>query len=156
MAEAADAVGAMSDRDLLKAGTVAYWAEGSKAKPWRRTDRVTSTNSDPGMIQLFQAFLRLLKVTDDRLRFRVAIHESADVDSAILFWADLLGVDPASFQPTTLKRHQPKTSRKNVGADYHGCLVVNVLRSADLYRTIEGMWSAVAAGRPSPLASTNL
>jgi hypothetical protein len=53
-----------------------------------------------------------------------------------------------SLQRSTLKRHQPATNRKNVGADYHGCLVVSVLRSAALYRQIEGIWFAVrdAAG----------
>lgn len=152
---AAAMVGPVSDRELLIAGTVAYWAEGSKAKPWRRLDRVTFTNSDPGMIQLFQAFLRLMGVVDDQLRFRVAIHENADVDAATRFWADLLAVDPAVFQPASLKRHQPRTTRKNVGADYHGCLVINVLRSADLYRRIEGMWTAVVAESASGSTGTS-
>jgi hypothetical protein len=42
---------------------------------------------------------------------------------------------------TSLKRHNPKTNRKSVGADYHGCLRVTVHRSSALYRGIEG-WSA--------------
>ncbi len=37
-----------------------------------------------------------------------------------------------------LKRHNPLTIRKNVGADYHGCLIITVSQSADLYRKIEG------------------
>ena len=32
--------------------------------------------------------------------------------------------DPAQFHRTALKRHNPRTVRKNVGADYHGCLIV--------------------------------
>jgi hypothetical protein len=42
-----------------------------------------------------------------------------------------------------LKRHRVRTNRKNVGADYHGCLVISVLRSAVLYRQVEGIWFAV-------------
>jgi len=42
----------------------------------------------------------------------------------------------------TLK-HNPRTVRKNTGADYHGCLRVDVLRGASLYRKIEG-WAAAA------------
>ena len=48
-----------------------------------------------------------------------------------------------SLQRSTLKRHQVATNRKKVGADYHGCLVISVLRSAALYRQIEGIWFAV-------------
>ncbi len=43
-----------------------------------------------------------------------------------------------SFTGPALKRHNPRTVRKNVGADYHGCLIVGVRQSADLYRRIEG------------------
>ena len=39
---------------------------------------------------------------------------------------------------TGLKRHNPQTARKNVGADYHGCLIIGVRQCADLYRRIEG------------------
>jgi len=35
--------------------------------------------------------------------------------------------------------------RKNVGEDYHGCLRIDVYRSADLYRQIEG-WAASSMG----------
>ena len=100
------------------------------------------------MIRLFLAFLRLMAVTDDRLRLRVSIHESADEEQARIFWAEVAAVPVDWMQRSTLKRHQVATNRKNVGADYHGCLVVGVLRSAVLYRQIEGIWFAVrdAAG----------
>jgi hypothetical protein len=35
--------------------------------------------------------------------------------------------------------------RKNVGADYHGCLIIGVRQSADLYRRIEGWVRAATA-----------
>jgi hypothetical protein len=41
------------------------------------------------------------------------------------------------------KHHNPKTMRKNVGEDYHGCLRIDVHRGADLYRKIEG-WAAAS------------
>ena len=66
------------------------------------------------------------------------IHETADVAGAERFWQGVTGADPARFLRTTLKRHNPRTVRKNVGADYHGCLIVSVRQSADLYRRIEG------------------
>ena len=38
-----------------------------------------------------------------------------------------------------MKRHKPVTVRRNTGVDYHGCLVINVPRSRELYWRIEGM-----------------
>ena len=52
----ATVLGPPSLRELLIAGAVAYWAEGSKRKPWRRR-RVTFINSDPDMVRLFLDFL---------------------------------------------------------------------------------------------------
>ncbi|KOT93657.1 hypothetical protein ADK70_13685 [Streptomyces rimosus subsp. pseudoverticillatus] len=143
---AADEVGTLSDRELFLIGVGLYWAEGTKSKPYRRAEVVTFINSDPDMIEVYLAWLKLMGVTGDRLNFRVMIHESADVPAAEQYWADLLGVDAAAFGKTTLKKHNPKTVRKNVGESYHGCLVVRVRQGADLYRRIEGWWYGIVGG----------
>lgn len=140
---AAEEVGDLSDRDLFMAGVALYWAEGQKSKPYQRREVVTFVNSDPDVIQIFLAWLDLLGVTRERLRFRVMIHESADVAGAEQFWAALVGVEASALQRTTLKKHNPKTTRKNTGETYRGCLVIRVLKSADLYRRIEGWWSGM-------------
>ncbi|MEU3066713.1 hypothetical protein AB0935_17455 [Streptomyces sp. NPDC007027] len=140
---AEEEVGALSDRELFLVGVALYWAEGSKSKPYRTQERVTFVNSDPGMIEVFLAWLRLLGVADDHLRFHVHIHETADVTAAEQFWAALTGAGPEAFGKTSLKRHSPRTTRKNVGAEYRGCLVVRVLKGADLYRRIEGCWCGI-------------
>lgn len=140
---AADEVGAMTDRELFLLGVGLYWAEGTKSKPYRTQERVTFVNSDPGMIEVFLAWLRLLGVDDDHLRFHVLIHETADVMGAERFWADLTGAAPSAFGKTSLKKHSPKTNRKNVGDNYRGCLAVRVLKSAELYRRIEGAWCGI-------------
>ena len=77
---------------------------------------------------------------------QVYIHENADVRSAELFWLNVTGARPEQFRRASLKRHNPKTVRKNVGDDYHGCLRIDVCRSADLYRQIEG-WARAIMGR---------
>ncbi len=140
---AAEQIGALSDRELFLVGVGLYWAEGTKSKPYRLSEEVVFVNSDPGMIRVFLAWLTLLDVEPDRWRFRLLIHESADVASAERHWADLVGQDVADFGRTTLKRHNPKTVRKNVGADYRGCLVVRVRQGADLYRRVEGWWYGI-------------
>jgi hypothetical protein len=141
-AAAAD-VGELNDREILIAGAIAYWCEGSKSKPYRPNDRVTFINSDPGLILFFLRFLYVAGVEPDRLVCRVYIHETADVVGAQRFWLDLTGLKPEQFRRPVLKHHNPKTVRKNTGDDYRGCLVIDVQRSADLYRRIEG-WAAGA------------
>ncbi|MGW5130248.1 hypothetical protein [Streptomyces sp. NPDC004135] len=144
-ADAAQEVGELTDRELFLAGVALYWAEGAKSKPYARRERIVFVNSDPGVIQVYLAWLDLLGVARERLSLRVLIHESADVEAAHRFWAGLADVDPSSFAKPTLKKHNPRTVRKNTGDDYHGCLVVTVARSADLYNRIEGWWSGIVA-----------
>ncbi len=110
----------------------------------RREDRVVFINSDARLIQFFLRFLAEAGVEPDDLICRVQIHESADVAAAQQFWLDITGLKPEQFRRPTLKRHNPKTVRKNTGDDYHGCLVVVVRRSLSLYRQIEGWASAEA------------
>ncbi|MGY1454213.1 hypothetical protein [Streptomyces sp. SS8] len=142
-ARAANEIGHMTDRELFLVGVGLYWAEGTKSKPYRLDERVVFVNSDPGMITLYLRWLALLGVEPERLRFRVMIHESADVERAERYWADLVGVDVTALEGTTLKKHNPVTVRKNTGEAYHGCLTVRVLGSADLYRRIEGWWYGI-------------
>ncbi|MEW1654569.1 hypothetical protein [Streptomyces sp. NPDC093707] len=143
---AAAEIGALSDRELLLVGAALYWAEGTKDKPHARRENIAFVNSDPDVIQVFLAWLRMLGVEPERLRYRVMIHVTADVDAAERHWADLVGIDVSSLQKTTIKKHNPKTVRKNTGEGYYGCLVIRVLQSADLYRRIEGWWYGIVLG----------
>lgn len=136
-------IGAMTDRELFLVGTGLYWAEGSKSKPHRPRATTEFVNSDTGVIEVFLAWLDLLGIEPGRRRYRVLIHDSADVAAAEAYWADLVGVEVSAFGKTTLKRHDPKTVRKNAGAGYRGCLVVRVLQGADVYRRIEGWWYGI-------------
>ncbi|MGW0845200.1 hypothetical protein ACWD26_34725 [Streptomyces sp. NPDC002787] len=143
---AAAAVGGLSDRELFLVGVGLYWAEGSKDKPYRRTEVLQFINSDPNMIRVFLRWLALLDVTSDRLTLRVSIHESADVEAAEKYWADIAGVDVSALSKATLKKHNPRTARKNTGETYHGCLTIYVRQSADLYRRTEGAWYGIVEG----------
>ncbi|MFF9376903.1 hypothetical protein ACF1BB_20470 [Streptomyces griseoluteus] len=136
--EARRRVGALPERELFLVGVGLYWAEGAKDKPYDRREDVTFVNSDPGMITTFLARLDPLGVERERLRFTVMIHETADVAGAERFWAEVVDADRTAFNKTSLKKHNPKTVRRNTGDSYRGCLVIKVLKSADLYRRIEG------------------
>jgi hypothetical protein len=102
-------------------------------------------NSDPGLVRFFLRFLDAAGIDRDGLILRLSIHENAEVQAAQQFWAEVTGVGPDQFRRPTLKHHQPKTVRMNVGDTYHGCLRIDVRRSGDLYRMIEGWASAAMA-----------
>jgi transposase len=155
---AAEEIGPLNDREILIAGAIAYWCEGCKSKPHRPSEQVAFINSDPQLIRFFLRFLAAAGVTRDRLICRVCIHESADVAVAQQFWQDLTGLPDVQFRRPTLKRHNPRTVRKNTGANYHGCLVIKVRQSAELYRQIEGWASAamVRAAAQTPGESDSL
>jgi hypothetical protein len=82
-------------------------------------------------------------VSHDDLVFTVSIHESADVEAAHGFWREVTGARVEQFYKPVIKHHNPKTTRKNVGEAYHGCLAVGVRRPSRLYRKIEG-WASAA------------
>jgi transposase len=144
-AAALAAIGQLSDREVLIAGAIAYWCEGTKSKPPRRNDRVVFINSDPSLIRFFLRFLGAAGIPADRVIFRVCIHESADADAAQRFWLRTTGAREGQFKAPTLKRHNPRTVRKNVGEDYYGCLRIDVLRGGNLYRKIEGWTEGITA-----------
>jgi transcriptional regulator with XRE-family HTH domain len=137
-AAAATDIGSLTDREILIAGAVAYWCEGTKNKPHRRADRVTFSNSDPELISFFLLFLDVAGIPRSDLAFQLQIHETANVASAERFWLALTGAQPGQFRKTSVKRHNPETTRKNTSDGYHGCLRIDVMRSCVLYRKIEG------------------
>ncbi|MFE4798464.1 hypothetical protein ACFRFL_26135 [Streptomyces sp. NPDC056708] len=142
-------IGALTERELFLIGVGLYWSEGSKDKSYDRRETVAFVNSDPGMITTYLAWLDLLGVNREQVRYGVMIHETADAAAAERYWADLTGADLAAFYKTTIKKHNPKTARKNTGDNYRGCLVIKVLQGADLYRRIEGWWCGIVDAAPS-------
>jgi hypothetical protein len=155
-AVAAAGIGALSDREVLIAGAIAYWCEGAKSKPHRTAERVIFVNSDPGLIAFFLRFLDVAGVARERVTYRVQIHETADAEAAQGFWVAITGADPAQLRRPSLKRHNPRTARKNTGDDYHGCMRLDVSRSAGLYREIEGWVRAAVSSQdtqPGDLAA---
>jgi transposase-like protein len=146
MAAAAARVAGISPRELFLIGVAAYWCEGTKSKSWRRMEFLRFINSDPGLILLFLAFLKAQGVEDSQLRLSLSIHESADVAAAERYWARLIGIPVENFRPATLKRHNPKTVRKNTGEGYVGCLTIGVRQSRELYQRIAGTWQGIMAG----------
>lgn len=153
---AAREIGVVTEREAFLVGAILYWAEGAKAKPWRPSQCVDFINSDPRLIRLFLAWLEVIGVAADRLSFRISIHESADLPEAERYWRALVGLSEARFLRAQLKKHNLTSNRRNRGADYHGCLIIRVTRSTELYRRIEGWVEGIvmALGPSVNVAST--
>jgi hypothetical protein len=142
--QAARLVGPLTVREMFLLGVAWYWAEGAKDKPWSRREKIKFSNSDPSVIRFFVAWLDLVGVPEGHRDYRLYIHESADVGTAVQFWADVVGANVDRMSRPTLKRHQTKTNRRNIGAEYHGCLSIDVRQSAALYRRVAGTWRGLA------------
>jgi transcriptional regulator with XRE-family HTH domain len=145
--EARCQVTTLAESELFVAGVVAYWSEGAKEKPWRQTGQVTFSNSDPALIQLFLRWLDLIGIDRSRIDVRLYIHERADVAAALAHWSAVVDIPASRFGKTGLKKHNPKTIRKNVGEDYFGCLAVRVRRSSKLMRQIHGWWLGITTSQ---------
>lgn len=143
---AAAQIGELTPRELRIAGATAYWCEGAKSKPYRKNVQVSFINSDPGMILLFLRFLTEVGVGQDRLRFRVHIHERGDVKAATRWWASCVATSADQFIKPAIKRHRSRIQYPE-SPEYRGCLQISVLKSAALYRQIAGWVEGVAASK---------
>jgi transcriptional regulator with XRE-family HTH domain len=93
LVEGRQRIGALSDRDLLIAGTALYAGEGTK------TDgAVAFANSDPRMVILFCRWLRQFFVIDEaRLRVYLYLHAGLDLNAARAFWSSTTGIPLSQF-----------------------------------------------------------
>lgn len=144
---AAAQIGHLTDREIIIAGAIAYWCEGTKSKPYRIDEYIRFVNSDPGLIKFFLTFLDRSGVSRERLRYRVHIHESADVEAATSYWASVTAAAPGQFRRAVIKHHTPRVPRRGDNTDYHGCLEVSVAKSSKLYREISGWAHGVMTAR---------
>lgn len=147
------AVGRLDDRDLLLLAAAIYWSEGSKSKPWRRDYKVVLVNSDPALLAIFLRFLASVGIDRSLLKYRLSIHESADPDTVLGWWVGTLDLSRERFYPTSIKRHRPRTRRRNTGDDYHGCLTIYVPRSRETYWLLEGAIKEVGRATMHDLAN---
>jgi hypothetical protein len=133
--EGIDAVGKISDRELLIAGIALYWAEGFK-----KDNLVGFSNSDPGMIVFF---IRWLKVCfgyqDSDLNLRIVINQShqSRIEQIENYWSEITGIPRSQFRRPTIQKVIWRKIYDNP-EDYHGVLRIRVKKSTDFLRKIRG------------------
>ncbi|MBI5699236.1 hypothetical protein HZC35_02860 [Candidatus Saganbacteria bacterium] len=122
-------------------GTMLYWAEGSKEKINGPSGEVKFSNSDPLMIKFFARWLvEICKVPVNHIKYELYIHENNKRRLPLVkrYWADFLGLNVSVFKAVYFKKHKIRTSRKKIGDDYFGQIVIRVRKSTALNRQISG------------------
>ena len=136
--EVAREVPKLINKPFFILGLALYWAEGSKQKPWNPSQCFCFANSDERLILLMRKWLYSFSNTNDlRIRYRLHIHESANIATATRKWAQILEIDPSQLK-ISLKRH--KTHPRHVNAHYKGLIIMSVRKSTWLNRRIE-LWN---------------
>ncbi len=91
----------LKERELMIAGIMLYWAEGSKIKKQEGVvcgKTVDFTNSDPTMIRLFLSFLRkICRVDERRLRIYLYCYANQDVVHLKNYWSKLTKIPLSQF-----------------------------------------------------------
>lgn len=135
--QAAAEVHKLSDKEKWLIGICLYWAEGSKEK--NKSTPVQFTNSDPHMVFLFREWIiKFLKQNPADIIYSLYIHErTGNLDCALGFWADFLGIEPHNIK-IVFKKHNPSPKRKNIGVQYRGLIRMTLRNSTDMNRQISG------------------
>lgn len=131
-------IGNINKRDLWMIGTALYWAEGTKEKHYRISEKVAFSNTDPAMIILFIRWLeRVCNVSPPDITYELFIHQKANWRKAQRYWASILSISNSRIR-VYFKKHKVKSHRKNIRESYHGLIKVVVKRSTNLNRKIAG------------------
>lgn len=133
-------VGKLTKRELWLIGIALHWAEGSKQRERTPSVGIIFTNSDPHMLVIFLAWLRVIGVPDKDRVFELYVHDSRveEVDTFKRWWAKRLGITPRTISGVYFKRDKIKTNRTNVADLYHGLIRIKVRSSTSLHRRING------------------
>ena len=120
-----------SPQELQTAGLMLYWGEGAKTED----SRVSLSNSDPVAHRLFIKWLEeCYDVNKDNLHCYLHLHEGLDVDAAISFWCDELGITKEQFSKPYIKKKNNSNHRKN--KLYNGTLAISVFDTQLHYRVM--------------------
>jgi hypothetical protein len=131
---ASDEINNLSEQDLKFVGIALYWAEGYKTDIARDVEFV---NSDPDMIRLIMRWFRkACKVSEDKFKIRIQIHNPSNITNAVKFWSANTGVSAKQFTKPYIKISP--TSKGMVGAIHpHGVCHIRIA-DTDLLNRIKG------------------
>lgn len=133
-------VGKLTERELWLIGTALHWAEGSKQRASSLSTGLIFTNSDPNMLVVFLAWLKVLGVAEENRVFELYVHTNRKGEELKFkqWWAKRLGIKVNDFFGVYYKHGKILTNRKNTTDLYHGLIRIRVRSSTSLHRQVNG------------------
>jgi hypothetical protein len=136
MQEGAKEVGRLSKRDKFITGISLYFAEGEKT-----SGNVGFSNTDPLAIEFMTNwFRRYCKVSEEKFRCYLYIHDNLDETKAKKFWSKLTGIPLHQFRKSYIVKNNPNRLRK--AKHIYGVLRVSI-SDVNLHRKIMGWISGI-------------
>ncbi len=137
--EAKDEVPVLVKNSLWLSGVILYWAEGTKQKVWRVSEKVAFSNMDVAThILMYRWFKEYCNVLVDDFIFELYIHQSVPYARAVSYWAQQLGIKESSIRVYFKKNKINKNYKRNTGESYYGLLRIVIKKSTNLGRRIRG------------------
>lgn len=136
--EARNFIGSLSEREMFLVGVALYAGEGTKMDK-----HVAFSNADPKLILFMTDWFRIFtKVSEERLRGRIWLHDGLDEEKAKNFWSVLTHISEDQFIKTYItKQAVGKTSTKKNIHEY-GVFSVS-FSDARIHRKIMGWISGL-------------
>lgn len=125
--QARSLINCLTERDRLLILTCLYWGEGTKK------GELSLNNSDPALIKVFAECLNTIGVKRDDLRITLRIYEDINKESAIEFWANLLGIPRSKILGVNLLVGKKKGRLK------YGMCRIRVTKGAPHFKLIMSM-----------------
>lgn len=114
---------------------ILYWAEGGK-----RESRLSFTNSDPVMIQVFLNLLRKsFNIHEEKLSATLHLHGYHDVRKQLRFWSKTTRIPRSK-----ISIYRKPESGKNIRINYPGCIAVRY-NDVRLAKEVEFLYKCFAA-----------
>ncbi len=139
--EARKEIQKISKKELWLMGIVLYWAEGVKEKTYRTGEMVQLMSIDARILLIFKKWLiECCHINEDDICYSVYIHKNSVNKSkeAKNYWRKVLSIPRKQEIPIYYKKGKIKTIRKNIGNTYFGICRMNVKKSTDFNRKIDG------------------
>lgn len=146
--ESAKQIGSINLREKFIAGISLYAGEGDKTD-----SQVGFSNSNPDLIKFMMWWFRkFCKISEDKYRGSLWLHQGLDEKKAKIFWANIIGIPLSQFNKTYIAKNKPysKKIRKNIHK--YGVFAIR-FSNAIIHRRIMGWISALFHDR---IPSTNI
>jgi hypothetical protein len=84
---------------LFIGGFYLYWGEGTKSAEYT----IALTNTDPGIIKTYLAWLRLIHVDINDCRVKLHLYADQDIKDSIKFWSEITQIPSSHFYKPYIK-----------------------------------------------------